>query len=54
VLIRTIDLYASTVQPAVIVFTRSWASTSTHTVTVQVVGTSDRPRVEVDAFVLLR
>ena len=54
VLVRTIDLYASTVRPAVIVFTRSWVSTGTHTVTVQVAGTSGRPRVEVDAFVLLR
>ncbi len=54
VLVRTVDLYASTVQPARIVFTRSWASTATHRVTVRVVGTSGRPRVEVDAFVLLR
>ncbi len=54
VLIRTVDLYASTIQPARIVFTRSWASTATHTVTVRVVGTSGRPRVEVDAYALLR
>jgi hypothetical protein len=54
VLIRTVDLYASTTQPARIVFTRSLTSTATHTVTVRVVGTSGRPRVEVDALVMLR
>jgi hypothetical protein len=54
VLAGTVDLYASAVKPARIVFTRSWASTATHTVTVRVAGTSGRPRVEVDAFVLVR
>ncbi len=54
VLAGTVDLYASTVQPARIVFVRSWGATGTHTVTVRVNGTASRPRVEVDAFVLLR
>ncbi len=54
VLAGTVDLYASTVQPARIVFVRSWSATGTHAVTVRVKGTAGRPRVEVDAFVLLR
>src|SRR6266542_3125095 len=54
VLAGTVDLYASTAQPARIVFVRSWSATGTHAVTVRVNATAGRPRVEVDAFVLLR
>jgi hypothetical protein len=54
VLAGTVDLYASTVQPARIVFVRTWSATGTHSVTVRVNATTGRPRVEVDSFVLLR
>jgi hypothetical protein len=54
VLVGTVDLYATTVQPARLVFVRSWTSVGTHSVTVRVSGTTGRPRVEVDAFALLR
>jgi hypothetical protein len=49
-----VDLYATTVQPARLVFVRSWTSVGTHSVTARVSGTTGRPRVEVDAFALLR
>ncbi|HEX2772668.1 MAG TPA: hypothetical protein VHN18_09595, partial [Micromonosporaceae bacterium] len=52
--VATVDLYASTVQPAQVVFARSWASVGTHKVVIHVAGTSGRPRVEVDAIVSLR
>jgi len=54
VLVGTVDLYATTVQPARLVFVRSWTSVGTHSVTARVSGTTGRPRVEVDAFALLR
>jgi hypothetical protein len=54
VLIGTVDLYATTVQPARLVYVRSWTSVGTHTITVKVSGTTGRPRVEIDAFALLR
>jgi hypothetical protein len=34
----------------VVVWTYSWDSTATHRVTVRVLGTSGRPRIDVDAF----
>ncbi|WP_200207479.1 hypothetical protein [Micromonospora coerulea] len=52
--VTTVDLYASTVQPATLVYAYSWASTGTHTVVISVAGTSGRPRVDVDAIVSLR
>jgi hypothetical protein len=32
----------------------AWASSGTRTIEVRVLGTSGRPRVELDAFVVLR
>lgn len=52
--VASVDLYAATVQPARVVFTRSWASTGTHTVVIRVAGTAGRPLVEIDAIVSLR
>jgi hypothetical protein len=53
VAVATVDLYASTVQPARVVYAHSWSAVGTHTVTVQVVGTSGRPRVDYDAIARL-
>jgi subtilisin family serine protease len=50
----TIDLYRSSYQSRVVVFNTSWNSTATHSIKLVVVGTSGRPRVDVDAFVFLR
>jgi hypothetical protein len=52
--VATVDLYAPSVQPARVAFVRSWASPGTHAVAVRVAGTAGRPRVDVDAFVMLR
>ena len=52
--VRTIDLDAATTESRRIVFTRSWTRSAKRTVSVEVVGTSGRPRVDVDAFVVLR
>lgn len=54
VAVATVDLYATSVRPARVVFVRSWTSPGTHAVAVRVAGTAGRPRVDVDAFVTLR
>lgn len=53
VLRGTIDLYRSRYQSKVVVFSASWTSAASHTVKVVVLGTSGRPRVEIDAFAFL-
>jgi hypothetical protein len=52
-LVTTVDLYRSTAAHRQIVFTRSWATTRPHTLKLVVLGTSGRPRVDVDAFVIV-
>jgi hypothetical protein len=59
VVVKTIDLYASTSQPRKIVFTKADLDPATsHTITVQALGTkkaaSTGTKVDVDAFVVLR
>ena len=50
----TVDLYASSTQARKVVYTKAWSSSGSHTVTIKVLGTSGRPRVDIDAFVILR
>ncbi len=50
----TVDLYRSTTSVRRIVLSRSWASSGSHVVKVVVLGTSGRPRVDVDAFLVIR
>ncbi len=50
----TIDLQRSSLQSKVVVFNASWTTAGVHTVRLVVAGTSGRPRVEVDAFAILR
>lgn len=52
VLKATVDLYASSYQNQRVVWTGSWSSSAKRTITVRVVGTSGRPRVDLDAFVV--
>jgi hypothetical protein len=52
VLKATIDLYAASYQNQRVVWTGSWSSSATRTITVRVAGTSGRPRIDVDAFVV--
>jgi beta-glucanase (GH16 family) len=50
----TIDLYSSTTRKHLMVWSANYATSATRTVTIQVLGTSGRPRVDVDGFVILR
>jgi subtilisin family serine protease len=52
--VKTIDFYRSSTQSKVVVFNQSWSANGLHSVKLVVVGTSGRPRVEVDAFPILR
>jgi subtilisin len=50
VLAAKIDLYAASNQFRRVVFRKSWPSAGNHTITVEVRGTSGRPRVDLDAI----
>jgi hypothetical protein len=52
VLKATIDLYSATTEAQRLVWTASWSTSATRTVTIKVVGTSGRPRIDVDAFLV--
>jgi C1A family cysteine protease len=51
--VQTIDLYSATRTARVVVFSRYWGSAGTHTVTLKIVGTAGRPRVDVDAIAVV-
>jgi hypothetical protein len=46
----TVDLYSTTGRATVIGWAKSWETVATRTVEIRVVGTSGRPRVDVDGF----
>lgn len=50
---KTVDLYRASSQARRVVFQWSWASSGPHTVKVRVLGTSGRPRVDIDGFGVL-
>jgi subtilisin len=50
----TIDLRSSTLQHRRVVYARSFGSSGSHMIELRVVGTSGRPMVSLDAFVVLR
>jgi subtilisin family serine protease len=50
----TIDMRSSTSVARKIVYTRNWTSSGTHTIELRVAGTSGRPSVSLDGFVVLR
>ena len=52
--VGTIDLYAPTTHTRVIGWQKTWSTSATRTIKVVVLGTSGRPRVDVDAFVVLK
>jgi len=54
VLKATVDLYASTTLKQRVVWSASYSTSATRTVTIKVLGTSGRPRVDVDGFVVRR
>ena len=53
VYLRTVDLYAPTTGAARIVLVQEWSSTATRRVTITVVGTAGRPRVDMDGIISL-
>ena len=53
-LITTVNLSSTTVSIRRVVFARTWSTSGTHTIRVVVLGTAGHPRVDVDAFIVLR
>ena len=51
---KTLDLKASTTRYRAVAWSWGWTTSGTHTVRLVVVGTAGRPRVEVDAFAIVR
>ena len=54
VLVDTLHLHRKHLHPRRVVFARTWATSANHTITVVVAGTKGHPRVDVDAFVIVR
>jgi hypothetical protein len=52
--VTTIDLAAAPAGYRAVVWSRTWSTSVTRTVTIVVAGTKGRPRVDVDAFAVLR
>jgi hypothetical protein len=53
-LLDTVDLAAATSSTRVIGWSKTWATFATRTIEIRVVGTPDRPRIDVDGFWTLR
>ena len=49
--VATVDLYASSYQNYRVVWSGSWSTAAKRTITIRVLGTSGRPRVDLDALV---
>ncbi len=54
VYVGAVDTYSATVACRQIVWTRTWSSSGSHTIRIVVAGTGGRPRVDIDAFLVLR
>ena len=54
VLATTVDLHRSSRSYRRIVFSKAWATSGTRTIRIEVVGTADHPRVDMDAFIVIR
>ena len=52
VLVTKVDL-GGAAQQRLIVFATSWSSSATHTITIKVMGTRGRARIDLDAFIVL-
>jgi subtilisin len=53
-LFTTVSQYRADAGYRKVVFERSWVSSGTHTIRIEVVGTAGRPRVDLDALVVIR
>ena len=54
VYVGVVDLHASATKSRVVVLTRAWSSSGSHTVKLVVVGGGSHPRFDLDALVLMR
>jgi hypothetical protein len=54
VLVTTIDLHVTATTYRRVAFARSWSATGSHTLRIVVLGTAGHPRVDVDAFEVIR
>ena len=54
VYVKTVDAYAATSSYRVLAYTRTWSAVGTHTLRLVAVTTASRPRVDLDAFAILR
>jgi hypothetical protein len=52
--VSTVDLYRSSKQAGRVIYSRAWGTSATRTIRVVVVGTADRPRVDIDGFAYVR
>jgi hypothetical protein len=52
--VTTLDLSSGDYTARRLAFSRAWASSGTHTIKLVAVGTSGRPRIDLDAFAVLR
>ena len=53
-LVATVDLRSSSTRYRIVAWQKTWSTSASRTVKLVVVGTSGRPRVDLDAFVTLR
>ncbi len=51
--VAVVDLRRSSARYRVVLFTRTWTSAGDHTIRIRVRGTAGRPRVDVDAFLVV-
>ena len=52
VLKATVDLYSATTKKQLVVWSANYSTSATRTVTIKVLGTAGRPRVDVDGFIV--
>ena len=50
--VKTVDLRRSSFSAHVAVYSRTWTTAATHTIKIEVVGTSTHPMVAIDEFVV--
>ena len=48
----TVDLYSATTKKQLIAWSANYSTSATRTLTIKVLGTSGRPRVDVDGFIV--
>jgi hypothetical protein len=48
----TVDLWLSTVHKQHLIWQKTWSTAASRTITIQVLGTVNRPRIDVDGFIV--